>query len=88
MAKMEFRMIKSRLKKGKSVGAKVGRWVNGTPPYGYIYDRLNKELVIDEEKAKIVRMIFEEVLQGTAYYNIEHKLNVQGTRQTRISYDT
>lgn len=89
MAKMEFKMIKSRLKKGKIAGAKAGRWVNGTPPYGYIYDRLNKELVIEEEKAKVVRMIFEEVLQGTAYYNIAHKLNIQGerTNKGKLWYD-
>jgi len=54
-----------------------------------IYNRTNKDLIIDKEKAKRVKMIFEEVRQGTAFYNIAHMLNVQGekTNKDKLWYD-
>ncbi len=35
-----------------------GRLPSGRPPYGYVYDKEAGELVIDEEKAEVVRLIF------------------------------
>lgn len=34
----------------------------GNPPYGYIYNKNTKKIEIDEEKADIVRMIFNEYI--------------------------
>ena len=35
-----------------------GRLPSGRPPYGYVYDEEAGVLVIDEEKAEVVRLIF------------------------------
>ncbi|MCH9009614.1 MAG: recombinase family protein [Chloroflexi bacterium] len=35
-----------------------GRLPSGRPPYGYVYDKVAGVLVIDEEKADVVRLIF------------------------------
>ncbi|MFD3156334.1 recombinase family protein [Haloimpatiens sp. FM7330] len=83
VAKLEFKQIKKRLKAGKIAGAKAGKWVNGTPPYGYIYNRADKTLIIDEDKARIVRYVFEEIKKGEALYNIAHSLNCRGERTSK-----
>lgn len=54
------------------------RFLNGTyktssAPYGYIWN--GEDLVIDPEKAKVVRMIFAETLAGCGAYSIAKKLN-------------
>lgn len=58
------------------------RMSNGTMkvarvPYGYTKDR-DRNLVIDEEKAKIVRLIFELYLHGSGARSIAVKLNEDG----------
>lgn len=46
--------------------------------YGYTDGRTNKEWVIDEEQAKVVRFIFEEFLLGKSAYRISNELNKKG----------
>ncbi|UZJ79442.1 recombinase family protein [Fictibacillus sp. KU28468] len=56
-ANHEYRMIKKRMMRGKKQGAKAGKWTNGTPPYPYIYNRITKELEVDEEKSKVYNLM-------------------------------
>ena len=57
-----------------------GKFVSGTPPYGYAIDKEDKHhLVIDEEEAIIVRKIFDMALQGEGRISIICKyLNMNG----------
>ncbi len=51
------------------------------PPFGY---KMGKEkYVIDEETAPVVRMIYEDFLNGMPYRQIATKLNDMGVRSTR-----
>ena len=77
-SKMEYTMIKKRLKQGKVAGAKKGVWTNGSPPYPYVYNRVARSLDIDPEKYKICRMIVEKYLNGTNIFQIAVWLNQQG----------
>lgn len=58
-AKMEYKIIKKRMKQGKVAGAKKGMWTNGRPPYPYVYISATKQVEVDEEKRKIYRLIIE-----------------------------
>ena len=79
LARQEFRMIKQRLKRGKVEGAKQGKFVNGTPPLGYKYNSLTKEVEVDEEAKKVYRYIIDMVLSGEySAYSIAFELNKQG----------
>jgi site-specific DNA recombinase len=80
MAKHEYRLIKGRLKAGKIIGAKRGRWTNGVPPFPYFYDRNTKSLVVDEAKLPIYRMMVEEYLNGTSLKDIAVKVNKMGVK--------
>lgn len=87
----EYRTIKGRFKAGKIGGAREGDWVNGKPPYPYIYvkeivrdnvkkrDRIVGHVEVDEEKRviynRIKKMYIEDRL-GTE--RIAITLNLEG----------
>lgn len=85
--------------KGLRVLADEGKHVN-RPPYGYkkVFkevikiknkDKIIKEMVIYEQEARIVRLIFEWFINGMTVYKIAQKLNEMGvkTRDGRSWYD-
>ncbi|PKJ57650.1 recombinase family protein [Bacillus sp. SN32] len=79
----EYENIKAQLRKGKKDSAKLGRWSNGTPPFGYIYNPLEKRVEIDKEQAKGVKLAFQLVLEGIGVDNIAINLNQLGYRTKR-----
>ena len=79
----EYENIKAQLRKGKKDSAKMGRWSNGTPNYGYIYNRLERKLEIDEEKAEAVKLVFQMAIGGIGADNIAVALNQLGYRTNR-----
>jgi site-specific DNA recombinase len=74
-AKMEYKMIKKRMRQGKVAGAKKGMWTNGRPPYPYVYNSATKQVEVDAEKAKIYRMIIDKSLLGMSSQEISVWLN-------------
>ena len=53
-----------------------GKWLGGTPPYGYKFNREIQKLEIDEEESKVVKMIFEwVVLEKLSKYKVRQRLN-------------
>ena len=86
MGNYEFLQIRKRLKEGKVRSARMGKWVNGKPPYGYWYDRNTKQLEIMKDEAKVVQMIFNRYLEKTAMYKIAHELNLLGYRTSNGSF--
>ncbi len=54
---------------------KDGLYVSGRCPYGFMKDPKNKNhLIINEEQAKIVRLIFDLALKGNTYHYIAQEL--------------
>lgn len=69
------RNIKSTLRRKKE----DGQFTGSMPPYGYKKDENDKNhLVIDEDAAHIVRMIFELIAEGYTYKAIAQKFNREG----------
>ena len=67
ISRREYKLIISRLNRGKKVGSRQGNWTNGTPPYPYEYERYKdkfneKGLVVNDEKLKIYRYMVESVI--------------------------
>lgn len=73
LARMEYKQIKKRLQGGRRRGTTSGRDQSARPPYGYRKDA-NLRLVIHEEEAKIVRMIFQWCVEGFGRSLIANKL--------------
>lgn len=64
LAREEFELIKERLVGAKYNLAAEGRWMVGTAPYGYRLDPRSGRLVVHEEEAHIVRLIFGLYVNG------------------------
>ena len=73
-ARREYKKITQRLSMGKKIGAKLGSWTNGTPPYPYEYQEWydpqthqrhynEKGLVINLQKLPIYRFIIDSYLK-------------------------
>ncbi|MCK9556395.1 recombinase family protein [bacterium] len=71
-AEFERDIIVERMQGGRKRAAKDGKWVWGSPPYGY---RLNKdkELVIHEKEAKWVRTLFKWLVAEKLPLSAIHK---------------
>ena len=66
--------LSENVKRGKKEKAERGEH-NGNPPFGYDYDRNLKRLIINEEKAKIVKLIYEMFISTQNLRHIATTLN-------------
>lgn len=80
LARQEYRLIKKRFRDGKLNGAKQGKWINGTPPIPYRYDKISSKIEIDKENLKVYRFIIEKLLEGYSTNNLAFKLNEMGIK--------
>ena len=75
--------LSENVKRGKIEKASRGEH-QGNAPYGYIYNKNTKMIEIDEERADIVRMIFNEWIKPeTTIRSIVLKLNSMGIKTVR-----
>ncbi len=58
-AEMDRKNILERTRNGRIAAAKAGKWVMGTPPYGYRLNKDTKKLEIVEKQAQWVRKFYE-----------------------------
>ena len=74
-----------RTERGKMMIAKAGRVPHGSGMglYGYTYDAVKKERLIDEAEAKVVFEIYNSYLDDGSIFGIAERLNKEGFR-TRI----
>lgn len=77
ISNIEFRQIKKRLQGGKRRAAKKGKDIGRKPPYGYDKGQ-DKMLVINEEEAKIVRLMFQWCIEGDGRVKIADRLTEMG----------
>ena len=78
MAQVERGMITARTSGGRKVKASRGGYSGGRTPYGYTVDKNIKGMVINEEQAKVVRLIFEMKREGATFQRIVDELNKCG----------
>jgi len=79
VAKLEYKMIKKRLRQGKFQNAKKGYWSNGIPPIPYLYNKEARMLSIDETLLRTYRYIIDSVVIDRKSTNqIAYELNQKG----------
>ena len=83
IAEMERNTLSENVKIGMKQRALEGSW-NGGVVFGY--DSVEKELVINEEEAKVVQLIYELYLSGKGLKAIANHLNKRGYRTKRNKY--
>ena len=79
-AQLERDTITERMQGGRKRAAKDGKWVWGSPPYGFRLNKENKKLVIYKKEAEWVRTFFRwlvaEKLPLSAIHKRANEMNV------------
>lgn len=78
LAQWERENLGERTKFGKEEKARQGKRPGGKAPYGY--DKIGEELVINEQEAKVVRLIFQLYAKHFNMNIVSEKLYEQGIR--------
>ena len=73
--------LATEVMKGQRENAFKGLWTGGVAPLGY--DVVDKRLVINEDEAKAVRLIYEMSADGYGYGQIIDRLNLLGYKTKR-----
>ncbi|MGL5029397.1 MAG: recombinase family protein [Wolbachia pipientis] len=77
-AQLEREMIVERVKNKIATSKEEGLWMGGNVPLGY--DVKDKELIINEKEAKIIKHIFERYMALKSMAGLARELNSQGYR--------
>jgi len=79
-AEFEKSLITSRLSAGRKTKARQGGYAGGKAPIGYKAERGDKALQLDEEKAAVVRRVFElrDSMPGASLQKLADILNAEG----------
>ena len=76
---MYVKDISSKIRRTLAYKREQGQFIGSFAPYGYMIDPNDKHhLIIDEEAATVVRMIFDMYVSGEGYRSIVQKLNDEG----------
>ena len=68
--------ISTKVKSAKRARFQLGKYMASSPPYGYLKDPTDKNhLIIDEQVAPVVRMIFNMALNGDGIAKIRNHIN-------------
>lgn len=82
VAEIERENILEQTMNGRREKARQGKWNGGHAPYGYTLDK--EVLRIDEDEAKIVRLIFDKFINtNMGYCGVAKYLNLQGIRKKK-----
>jgi site-specific DNA recombinase len=77
-AQFEREIISERTRDKVAATRRKGKWAGGTPPLGYDIDRRAVQLVVHEEEAVRVRMIFALYLERRGLVPVVEELNRRG----------
>ena len=80
MARKELKLITRRMQRGRIKSVEEGKCISSNAPFGYKFEfeGKNRFLVVDDEKANIVKIIFDMYLEGLGAYKIANYLNSLG----------
>ena len=77
---MYVKDISSKIRRTLACKREQGQFIGSFAPYGYQIDPSDKHhLIIDEETAPVVRLIFDMYVSGEGYRKIVRHLNDEGT---------
>lgn len=83
LAEFYSKNLSREVKKGQKENALVAKHNGGIPPFGYDVDPVTKKLIINENEACAVRMIFRMIEERYGYNDIIKTLNERGYKTKR-----
>ena len=90
MAELYTKKLTRESWEGLLATARECKVIGGNPPYGYKIEGSgkNKHYVVDPERAKIIKALFEDVANGSSYIQAYNKLKEQGCDMTNFAIST
>ena len=82
-AQAESESTSQNVKMGLRAKMKRGEYVGFAECYGFTWNKITKELEINEEQASVVRMIFDLYVSGIGSFTISKMLNEKGIKSHR-----
>ena len=83
-AQYERELTSERIRDKFTASRKQGYWMGGTVPLGY--DAKDKKLIINEEEANTVRLLYKQFLEAQSVIGVVRQINALGLRtKHRIS---
>jgi len=79
-AQFEREIIGERIRDKIAATRRKGKYIGGTPVYGYDVDRERKRLLVNREEARLVRHVFQRFLEIRSTTRVAQELNAQGHR--------
>ena len=76
LAESEMAVKKERMLRGKIYKQAQGKYIGGKIPYGY--QVIDKQYVINEEEAEVIRYIYEQYNKGKSINDISEQLLLKG----------
>lgn len=76
IAESEMSVKKERMLRGKIYKQAQGKYIGGKIPYGY--QVVDKQYVIKEDEAEVIRYIYEQYNKGKSIYDINEQLLLKG----------
>lgn len=86
MAEYYSKNLAREVNKGLKENALKGLHTGGKPALGYDVDPKTKKLILNEDEAVIVKLIFQRTIEGYGYSDIIDELNNKGFKSKRGSY--
>lgn len=84
MSRREYKTINKRLNRGRLSSVNEGKFVGSICPFGYSKEKLRGQkgykLIVNEDEAKIVKIIFDLACNNTGACNIANHLNKIGVK--------
>ena len=77
-AEFERSIVTERIRDKMAATRRKGEWVGGSIPTGYKVE--NKKLIVDPERAELVRRVFSRFIEIQSPKQIAHELNQEGIR--------
>lgn len=85
VAEIEREKILVQTMEGRKQKAREGKWNGGQAPFGYTLDSKNSTLIVNQEEAGIVRIIFSKYInEGTGADSICDYLNQHGYTKKKV----
>ena len=84
MSRREYKVINRRMSRGRLSSVNEGKFVGSVCPFGYSKEKLKGQkgfkLIINDDEAKIVKIIFQLSAEGMGASNIANHLNKIGSK--------
>lgn len=77
-AEFERAISAERVRDKIAAAKKKGKYLGGTPPYGYDVDYQSTKLIVNQEEAKLVRHVFKRFIETGSCLEIARDLNARG----------